>query len=170
MIHKIKNILNKLERKQVGILYHSTHPVYALEILNSNILRKGRGGFVSFTRDRNLDTVGVESSISFVVGGDKLSDKYKIEPYTDIVYSRSHGISESEEIIKSDIEDINKYIIKILIKKDKFINLLIHGGSTRARLFAMLDLNVEDKHTNETILHAFVNILNDKFNMEVKVL
>ena len=79
-----------IERKQVGTLYHFTYLNNLVEILKSNELRSGSAepfkgkhtNYISFTRSRNFENeVDFGSECKIVIDGDKLSDKYHIEPF-----------------------------------------------------------------------------------------
>lgn len=75
-----------LERKQVGTLYHFTKFENLLGIIDSNGLLNGEHNYISFTR--NYDLVNLSRyfeghSVRLTFDGDKLSDKFKVEPYLD---------------------------------------------------------------------------------------
>ena len=113
------------ESKQVGIVYHYTTFDNGLKILQSNQL-KSHGTAdstktnpmygVSFTRDKrfhNNHNVGFDASsfgqrpqVRFTIDGDKLSNKYKIQPYAQTGGSRrlekGREEFEAEERIISD--------------------------------------------------------------------
>lgn len=99
-----------LESKQRHILYHFTN------LYNFNEMLEKRMGFclgglssyksyVSFTRNFNMISSELRPdkySVRIVIDGNKLSNKYKIQPYIDKNYvNRNHG--EWEE--KIDIDD-----------------------------------------------------------------
>src|SRR3990167_9661499 len=104
-------LINLIEAKQVGILYHYTSVSSFFKILDENVLKisrilKGNKKLsaVSFTRDKNFHSldrgIGGED-IRFVVDGNKLSNNYKIEPFFDANFPnyRSTAWDESEEIV-----------------------------------------------------------------------
>ena len=125
------------ERKQVGKLYHFTNIPALIGILNFNaiastevsMLNRGKRA-VSFTRNKNfhkIDQNYVGTAARITVNGDKLSDKYKIEPFS--YYKKKSDIvtDESEEsVISKKITDIDKYIIAIDVKK-KQIDVVEEG-------------------------------------------
>jgi hypothetical protein len=87
---KLKDILN--EAKQVGILYHYTSKAGLKSILDSNELnittesyRDHTLYFISFTRNKNFHRKGnnwnVKTDYRITLDGDKLSNKYKIQPF-----------------------------------------------------------------------------------------
>ena len=114
------------EAKQVGTLYHYTSPAGAGNILKSNNLKGDdlkNPDIVSFTRNKNFHKqkrLDVHTKISFEVDGDKLSNKYKINPYNDAGFglgaiNRSKKTSEAEERVERNIPMVKKYIKKIRI-------------------------------------------------------
>ena len=97
--------------KQVGDIYHFTS-VDAIE----EMLRNGNGrlilkkpaskylGYFSFTRDPNLTTLSVfKQHVRLKLNGDKMSEKYKFEPFAagDYYVKTPGGDFEAEERIDS---------------------------------------------------------------------
>ena len=94
-IKRIKKIIEELdEGKQVGTLYHFTNADKFIHILKDNSLKSSRRqpdngyggyGYISFTRDKNFNKIPRGSisgtAIVFIVDGDKLSNRFKIEPF-----------------------------------------------------------------------------------------
>lgn len=125
---KLINILKEItEGKQVGTLYHYTFTWNLYEIIKTNILTpellQGQNkGWISFTRskDKNQFEISQDANCVIVVDGDKLSNKYKIKPFQDfgwIEMEKEKNIyaDEMEERVLGPINDLNKYIIKIII-------------------------------------------------------
>lgn len=139
------------EEKQVGIIYHYTSLWSLLDILKDNFLIAKTDVFnsvpegfkhISFTRDKNFhksptrDSDGIGgTSVRIVIDGDKLSNKYKIEPYNYFGDKKELGDwAESKGKLKDRFEaeeriyigkiqkisDINKYVISYEILRDKF--------------------------------------------------
>jgi len=118
---KLINILKEItEGRQIGEIYHFTSLDSIPDILESGKLepatdRSEKLGFISFTRNRALSTLGgFKSQVRITIDGDKLSNKYQILPYAqlkpetkrdekdwDTPYSRFTQNSESELIIPS---------------------------------------------------------------------
>jgi hypothetical protein len=101
---------NLQEGKQVGDLYHFTdiNSLYSMIKDNKKIeLDNDFSSFASkeyfsFTRNPKLNTLGEEKThVRIKLDGDKLSNKYKITPYSDPEYSRTSGQPEAEERIDS---------------------------------------------------------------------
>ena len=110
---KLVDILK--EGKQVGILYHYTSYEACIKILQSSKIKstetadskKNKPLFgISFTRDKNFHknsrSIGNHPSCRLVVDGDKLSNKYKIIPYTQSGFEKGTSYFEAEEVIISD--------------------------------------------------------------------
>ena len=123
---KLIDLLN--ESKQVGNLYHFTNKTNLEKIISSDKmvgsfmyeLENGKELYgVSTTRNKNL--FYDENIIRITLDGNKLSNKYKIQP-RDYWYrqynvpNNPQTIDEDEEVIltpKGYISNINEYIIKI---------------------------------------------------------
>lgn len=111
------------EGKQVGTIYHFTRFTSLLNMLNNNFDLSSHNDYISFTRNYNMIEYKNDFSIDYKLGdkrivrlaidGDKLSNKYKIEPYldTDNFVNRSSG--ENEEIIKRNYISIKNEIKQI---------------------------------------------------------
>jgi hypothetical protein len=110
------------EAKQVGILYHYTSVVSLMKILKSGELLGSLeygNKFISFTRDKNflkhpMRTIK-DDAVRIVLDGDKLSNKYKIQPFNyQYRFATRYDDAESEERIYIDkISNIKNYIIRI---------------------------------------------------------
>lgn len=108
------------EAKQVGVLYHFTSINYLESIVLSNyVLKSGtsikqnskRIPVISFTRDFNLkNTFLISTECRIAVNGNKLSERYKIQPYADYIDDYK---KEREEILIGKQADIKKAIIQI---------------------------------------------------------
>lgn len=142
LISRLKDLEHKvflLESKQVGTLYHvCTLNAYLDYILPEDKLSAsgkyrnwlyGGNSCVSFTRDKQfvVETDEVHDAdilVQLVIDGDKLSEKYKIGPYNDLVYdlegnyvddSRVIKYREKEEVVLGPIKNVSKYIKNIYI-------------------------------------------------------
>lgn len=135
---KIKDILEESYLKSnFAPLYHYTD-VWCLEkILNDNILKIGwydnifkdiKIKFISLTRNKDLDFSHYRKiNIRLCLDTNKLKKFYKIIPYDFFIHQNKTKFGkissqirknektpyESEEIILSDIQNINEYIISI---------------------------------------------------------
>jgi hypothetical protein len=78
--------------------------------VHKNYLEGKIKAFISFTRNKNYRRV--EDNVQFVLDGDKLSENYKISPYSQF---GGRSYDEMEERIYKDITNLNKYIIKIIL-------------------------------------------------------
>lgn len=135
------------ESKQVGILYHYTTLDSALDIIKSTKLIASEAAdstytnsifAISFTRDKRFHTIhnvefakssfGSKPQVRFTVNGDRLSNKYKITPYSQGGYfdKGEEGFEAEERVIsnKSFSIIITPYIISvdILFKTKKPTN------------------------------------------------
>lgn len=133
---RFKEFLN--ESKQVGDLYHFTDVEGALGILDHNTIYASvinEFPSVSTTRDKNFYKTsrtitdrygrkkqvrgGVNTDVSFVLDGDKLSHKKKIKPFSYLSFSKAYDrASEKEEQVHGDIDNAKNFIKKIRIHGD----------------------------------------------------
>jgi hypothetical protein len=117
---RLKDLIN--EAKQVGIIYHYTTFNSGLKILQSNQLKSGEAAdstnakpvfAISFTRDKRFHdnhVVGFEESsfgnkpqLRFTIDGNKLSNRYSIQPYSQQgAFSKDRKGFEAEERVISD--------------------------------------------------------------------
>jgi hypothetical protein len=114
------------EAKQVGTLYHFTRTGELINILENNILKASDmwatnddlRPFNAFTRNKNgWDVGGFPTDVRISIDGNKLSDKYKIQPF-----NMGFGVDEMEERVYKDILNIKNYITDITINTNR-INL-----------------------------------------------
>lgn len=112
------------ESKQVGIIYHFTLLENLFSILDKNAIFGSSGEFgglyISCTRNNKLNhktLYGITGTgVRITLDGNKLSEKYKIEPYK---YGKENVEDESEErIFTNKITNIIKYIKEIDIFYD----------------------------------------------------
>lgn len=125
-----------LEAKQVGILYHYTSLDNAINILKQNVLQTGEElSYISFTRNKNFHKVkreGIITDMKFIINGDKLSEKYKIQPFNYFSHFQRDKLKEplvydeDEELIDFFgtkfpyyIQNFKNYIISIIIYTNK---------------------------------------------------
>lgn len=112
------------EGKQVGILYHYTKYENLINILHTDTLIAGKHNgvnrkYVSFTRNKNfhLSNGSIPTHVRLVIDGDKLSNRYKIEPFTDddSIYGYDVRLpDEMEERIRlKEVKKISNYILRI---------------------------------------------------------
>jgi len=192
MVIKLKEILK--EYKQVGILYHYTTFMSVLQILKDDKLKAGETSdstlknrlyAVSFTRNKKFhehtgrsvsfkeSAFGNAPQVRITFDGNKLSDKYKINPWSQQgPFSKNKKGYESEErIVKSEpfFIPVKKYIISVDIiidyeslknKRDiqsqiQYDDYLLHYMPLRAKIMEFsiannISINViVDKNGNE---------------------
>jgi hypothetical protein len=117
---KLKDILK--EAKQVGIIYHYTTFEAGLKILQSNQLKSGEAAdstnsnpvfAISFTRDKRFhdnhvvgfdeSSIGNKPQLRFTIDGNKLSNKFKVGPYSQQgAFSKDKKGFEAEERVISN--------------------------------------------------------------------
>lgn len=125
---RLKDLLN--ESKQVGLLYHFTRTGELIGILKDNMLKASDMWVTnndsrpinSFTRNKNgWDVGGFPTDVRITIDGDKLSNKYKIQPY-----DMRFGDDEMEERVYKNISNIKDYILNITINTKSKGNYEIH--------------------------------------------
>jgi len=171
---RLKNLIN--EAKQVGIIYHYTTFEAGLKILHSNQLKSGESAdstiakpifAISFTRDKrfhNNHTVGFgESSfgnipqVRFTIDGNKLSNKFKIRPYSQQgAFSKNRKGFEAEERVISNKPftiPISKYLISVdlLIEYKKPSNKYDYIGIVDYEMYAPIRAEIVKFAQNKNI-------------------
>ena len=138
-LQKIAGILiesSLSENKQVGTIYHYTTYKNAISIIDQDQLKSDHAVDstnsnpkynISFTRNKNFASVKRTlvpgtPRVRFIVDGDKLSNKYKIEPYAQKGFEKSDKNSfEAEERIvykKPFSVKLSDYLIGVDIVKE----------------------------------------------------
>lgn len=129
----VENILH--EAKQVGTLYHATNLNGLKGILHSDKIQSdyynsGCSDGISTSRDK---TFFYKAPVQLILNGDKLSNKYKLEPYSFYTDSPKHTRDEHETVIRVKpnnnedeytftLPEIHKYIEGIMILPNLFIS------------------------------------------------
>lgn len=137
-LHTYESFLN--EAKQVGVIYHYTTFENGLKILQSNELKADHAAYstntnpiyaVSFTRDKrfhdnhnigfDVSSLGQTPQVRFTVDGNKLSNKFKVQPYSQQgAFSKDKKGFEAEERVTS-----NKPFFIPIISLIKSVDILI---------------------------------------------
>ena len=142
---------NLKEGKQVGLLYHFTRTGNLITILKDNILKASDTWatnddprpFNSFTRNKNgWDVGGFPTDVRITIDGDKLSNKYKIQPF-----NMDFGVDEMEERIYKDIPNIKDYILDITVYVGGYNNWEIDKDILNS-LYPNINLIKDIKETN----------------------
>lgn len=106
------------ESKQVGDLYHLVTLEKMKFILDNDLIKSRNFVSISLTRNKHMnDYLGSDGLVLFklVLDGNKLSNNYKISPFS-YISKTSIRFNEFEEIIKSnEIKNISKYIKQIIV-------------------------------------------------------
>ena len=168
---KLLDLLKEItEGKQVGEIYHFTSQDFIYDILESGKLepsssRLEKLGFISFTRNRALPTLGgFKSQVRITIDGDKLSNKYQILPYAQLKpetkedeeiwntpYSRTIQNSESELVIPS-----KKYGGKVnIVPYIKKLDIIIYDY-------------MDSYHPNQMGEMKKINSISEKLNIPVE--
>ena len=141
---KLIDLLNEItEGKQVGDIYHYTTFNNGFKILQSNQLQSTEAAdstranpiyAVSFTRDKkfhnnhnigfDVSTFGQRPQVRFTVDGDKLSNKYKIQPYAQIGGSGRFE-KEQEEFEAEERAVSNKLFTISILTYIKSVDILV---------------------------------------------
>ena len=118
-----------LERKTLGDLYHLLDYEKMLFISETNSIKSylAGGGKISLTRNKMMNNYlgdSPQTIFKLVMDGDRLSDKYKIRPFSYL--TRNAGrLSEWEEQINTPIiPNIFSYIKKVVIIKENVESLM----------------------------------------------
>jgi hypothetical protein len=124
------------EAKQIGAIYHYTTYKNAISIVDQDQLKSDTAVDtnnsnpkynISFTRNKNFaaakrNLVPGSPRVRFIIDGDKLSNKYKIEPFAQKGFEKSNKNSyEAEERIvyeKPFSVKLSDYLISIDIVKE----------------------------------------------------
>jgi len=129
------------EAKNVGILYHFTDLHSAWAILEDKQLKIGDtegsflasgGGFtvthprthISLTRNPRLQRLGENypwGPVRIVLDGDKLSQKYKINPYQDQIHGITRHENQAEEMIANHVVDITGCVVRVDFNISEYI-------------------------------------------------
>jgi hypothetical protein len=152
------------ESKQIGVLYHFTEIAYVEKIINDNFILKSSSStniknlndkfeesIVSFTRNFNFENGDIP--IRFDIDGTKLSEQYKISPYS---YNLDND--EMEERIESNEVDINKSLLSITIKSQNYYRIL------PVKLYESLEISIRKLSILEKTLHNWVPELYNIFD------
>ena len=137
------------EAKQIGDIYHFTdletlanmHRTTNRIELDSTYSSNAANEYYSFTRDPNIRTLGDDKhQIKIKLNGDKMSNKYKFEPYVDVSsgedefsYGKNTPNFEAEERISSKYGkiDLTPYIEEIaIIDENHFLEYLEQNWSS----------------------------------------
>lgn len=127
------------EAKNHGKLYHILDfrkLKYVFENNHFKPYKAANGSYISFTRNKMMNSYLGDNATSFFkleVDGEKLSNNYKIKPFS-YISATNVRFQEWEEIVKTNkkglITDIDKYVTKLIIIKGKIDKLMkVQPGS-----------------------------------------
>lgn len=119
------------EAKSISTLYHVLSIESLFFVLDNNMIKSKDFSFISTTRSKMMNNyVGDTSTSIFKIelDGDKLSNKYKISPFTYKSATNIHFTEEHEEQIKTQkISNISTYIKRVILIKKRVENLKKSG-------------------------------------------
>lgn len=144
----MKRYIPIFEKKQVGTIYHFTSLQNLCKIIDDDFVLKSSsetGGvlnsiepinYISFSRKYDFG-----ARVRITIDGDKLSERYKIEPFQDIAAEVNRtNIPEAEERIVTNRINIKNYINSIEIHKD-----VVYGLTRDIKLHRQLTTPIELK-------------------------
>ena len=139
-------LIDLLEAKQVGDIYHFTsiNALYDMLLLSNTIIldsdfaSHAAGGYYSFTRNPNLNfstdvfnNIGgnYKSHARLKLDGDKMSHKYKFEPYVDVTSDEENSFVKNSESFEAEERisakygkiDLVPYILELQIVNPKTV-------------------------------------------------
>lgn len=145
-----KELIN--ESKQIGLLYHILNFNKLIFVANNNILQ-GRDFYkLSFTRNKMLNYYvgeGAATFCKFEIDGNKLSNKYKIEPFQ---YQTHNGkpLKEFEETVDGPIKNFFNYVNKLIFIKERINDMMF----------------IEKESKNKSKLSDALEIIKNKYKIE----
>jgi len=114
------------EAKQVGTIYHFTRLSSLFDMIKFDFDMSSHQDYISFTRNYNMIDyeknqndlaydfkLGDKRIVRIAIDGDKLSNKYKIEPFLDITNNVKRSAGEQEQRIKQKLISIKCCIKQI---------------------------------------------------------
>jgi hypothetical protein len=166
-------LIDLLEAKQVGILYHFTTAENLLAILSSNKLAAMNYSDISFTRNKNyLNEPGSYgkklSLVRLSIDGDKLSQNYKISPFHNSEKFNKKSDEYEERISRKNlkngkIDNIKDYITEITIDKNGIMASIEYDYTIK-----LLQNNKYDKNTSPEKVKQLASLEYKKFYVQVK--
>jgi hypothetical protein len=118
--HVLLDILqNFLTEAYRGKLFHATNFIHAQQALEQDRLKVSPQFVgISFTRNPNFWYNFTLNPVRFILDGNRLSQKYRIEPY-NYAGDPTKSVSEQEEVVRQDIHNLRRYLIGIEVHKHK---------------------------------------------------
>jgi len=163
------------EGKQVGPLYHFTTLPYTISMIHNDII-KGRVRSkscelpdnkcaISFTRDKNFNKKGGRiiqgQEVRLTLNGDKLSDNYKIVPYSylggstdisNVAFRKTMGDEMEEMVIVpkgGGVKKLSKYVTEIRIYNKEVIK--VFPMYNFSNLFSLIGIDILNTKTKDDI-------------------
>ena len=116
----LNNFINFRTERDKNFMFH---PIIGPIIID----RKNYQPSISFTRNKSYKRTSTDSVL--VIDGDKLSERYRIIPYSHFGGRKN---DEMEERIYRDVVDLDKYIVKVILpyENEEMESLLNERGLT----------------------------------------
>lgn len=115
--NRAKDVNEMMLEAYRGKLYHATTPEGATQAITQNTLKVSPQFVgISLTRNPNFWYKYTLHPIRFILDGNRLSQNYKVEPYNYAQDPRGI-VKEAEEVVKTDIRNLNRYLIGIEVSK-----------------------------------------------------
>jgi len=182
------------EAKQVGTIYHYTTFEAGLKILKSNQLKSSEAAdgtndnpvfAVSFTRDKRFhdnhwvgfeqSAVGNKPQVRFTIDGDKLSNNFKVQPYSQGgAFAKNRKGFEAEERVASNKQftiPLLPYLksVDILVEYEKPSNKYDIIGIVDYEMYAPVRAKIVKYSQNKNIpVNLIVNKNGDPWPDKVK--
>jgi len=169
-MYKLLNILR--EGKQVGPLYHFTNYDSAIGIVMKDFKLKvaltpkevnidqlpDYAKYISFTRNKTLDSPTISREVRFTIDGNALSNRYRVEPYADVKagFGRTRpGKDEAEERVnvakREGFVDIAPFLVSVDVMEPKELKV----DSLDADAFFELVEDLKEKNVPYKIVNSF---------------
>lgn len=156
------------EGRYTGLLYHITSFQSLIDILKSDTIKVGVTGAISFTRNKNFLTKPSGSIILSGVGVmisldvEKLTNKYKVEPYNYHGLDVHVGDEMEERVLKRNISSVKNLIKEITLYETYFPE----DNRSLILLKRKMDLGLDD---NVDVV-SYAKFIDDEFNIKCRII
>lgn len=156
------------EGRYTGLLYHIISFQSLIDILKSDTIKVGVTGAISFTRNKNFLTKPSGSIILSGVGVmisldvEKLTNKYKVEPYNYHGLDVHVGDEMEERVLKRNISSVKNLIKEITLYETYFPE----DNRSLILLKRKMDLGLDD---NVNVV-SYAKFIDDEFNIKCRII
>jgi len=109
-----------LKENQYAPLYHATTYVRFISIINDEVIKPNKLGYIFLTRDKNYKVGGQSTPIVFKINQEKIRQRYKIFPRVGDIANQNKRI-EAEEVVKGQIP--LSWVKEVQVPKSIIINM-----------------------------------------------